>query len=313
MEYPFLMAVRKNVLEAIGGTPLILLGNIMEKEGLAFSLYAKLERSNPSGSVKDRPAAMIVEDALRKGGLREGGTLVEATSGNMGISLAMACAVKKVHFVSFMPENASRERILAMRAFGAEVILSPASDGMKGSLRMEEEYLLSHPDAVRARQFENPENPRAHERTGKEIWEDLKGKVGVFLAGIGTGGTITGTASYLRSKDPAVKILGVEPSSSPLLREGRAGPHRIQGLGANFVPEVLDLSLVDEIVPVGDEEAYEGARRLAREEGILAGISSGAALIGILKARDRVKKGENAVILLPDGGERYLSVEGLYE
>lgn len=307
------MAVRKNVLEAIGGTPLVLLGNIMEKERLPFSLYAKLERSNPSGSVKDRPASMILEGAMRKGTLKEGGTLVEATSGNMGISLAMACAVRKVRFLAFMPENASRERILAMKAFGAEVVLSPASEGMKGSVRMEEEYLLAHPEAVKASQFENPENPCAHIRTGQEIWEDLEARVDFFLAGIGTGGTITGTASFLKKRNPDVMMVGVEPASSPLLTEGHAGSHKIQGLGANFEPAVLDLALLDRIVAVEDEEAYEGARRLAREEGILAGISSGAALMGVLKARELVKEGGNAVVLLPDGGERYLSIEGLYE
>lgn len=304
------MNVKSNVLEAIGNSPLIRLKKIEETLSLSCCLFAKCERFNPSGSVKDRAALSIIEKAEKEGLLKEGDTIVEATSGNMGISLAMIAASKGYKIRIYMPENTSKERKLMMEAYGAEVILTPKEEGMNGAVIRAEKEASSH--TFLAHQFENLANPEVHKKTGEEIYNDLDGKIDVFLAGIGTGGTISGTAKYLKQRVPSIKIIGVEPASSPLLTKGMTGSHALQGLGPNFIPKTLDSSLLDEVIDIEDEEGKEGARMLAKEEGILAGISSGAALMGALKYIKKYNFCGNIVIVLPDNGERYLSVEGLY-
>ncbi len=304
------MNVKSNVLEAIGNSPLIRLKKIEKTLSLSCCLFAKCERFNPSGSVKDRAALSIIEKAEKEGLLKEGDMIVEATSGNMGISLAMIAASKGYKIRIYMPENSSKERKLMMEAYGAEVILTPKEEGMNGAVIRAEKEASSH--TFLAHQFENLANPEAHKKTGEEIYNDLDGKIDVFLAGIGTGGTISGTAKYLKQRVPSIKIIGVEPASSPLLAKGITGSHALQGLGPNFIPKTLDSSLLDEVIDIEDEEGKEGARMLAKEEGILAGISSGAALMGALKYIKKYNFCGNIVIVLPDNGERYLSVEGLY-
>ncbi len=304
----------KNVIECIGNTPLVKLNNIKKRFNLSFDIYAKLERSNPSGSVKDRAAKYIILDALKEKKINENSIICEATSGNTGISLAMISASLGLKCIIFMPENASKERVLMMKAYGAEVRLTPKEEGMQGSVRRCEEFALKNQNAFLAHQFESSSNPKAHEETTAwEILKDLDGNVDVFIAGVGTSGTLIGTAKTLKKFKPDVEIIGVEPSGSPLLTKGTTGPHLIQGLGPNFRPKIYQDDLVDTIIDIRNEEAYEGARLLAQNEGLLCGISSGAALKAALNLDPKKYQKKNIVIVLPDNGERYLSVKKLYE
>ena len=300
-----------SIEEMIGGTPLLQLGNYGKKHGLGANLLAKVEAINPGGSAKDRVAKRMVEDAERAGILREGATIIEPTSGNTGIGLAVMAAARGYRAIIVMPDTMSMERRLLMTAFGAELVLTEGQKGMAGAIERAEELAKEIPDSFIPGQFDNPSNPAAHyDSTGPEIYEDTDGKVDIFVAGIGTGGTITGVGRYLKEKNPAVKIVGVEPASSPLLTKGTAGPHGLQGIGANFVPSILDRSVIDEIMTVTDEEAYETGRELARTEGLLAGISAGAAAFAAAELAKRPENaGKNIVVLLPDTGDRYLSTE----
>lgn len=303
-----------SIEKAIGNTPLLKLNNIINSFNLSFSLYAKLERNNPSGSVKDRAAYFIINDALKEKKITKNSVVIEATSGNMGISLSMICASIGIKCIICMPENASKERVLIMKAYGSEVILTKKEEGMVGSVKMAEELATKYKDSFLAHQFENESNVKAHyETTSWEILKDLEGKLDVFLAGVGTSGTLIGNAKRFKEYKQDIEVIGVEPFSSPLLNKGFAGRHLIQGLGPNFVPKIYDLRLVDRVIDVKDEEAYEGARILAKKEGLLCGISSGAALKAAISLDKDKYKGKNVVIILPDNGERYLSVENLYE
>lgn len=303
--------IYKSIEEMIGGTPLLQLGNYGKKHGLGANLLAKVEAMNPGGSAKDRVAKRMVEDAERAGILREGATIIEPTSGNTGIGLAVMAAARGYRAIIVMPDTMSMERRLLMTAFGAELVLTEGQKGMAGAIERAEELAKEIPDSFIPGQFDNPSNPAAHyDSTGPEIYEDTDGKVDIFVAGIGTGGTITGVGRYLKEKNPAVKIVGVEPASSPLLTKGTAGPHGLQGIGANFVPSILDRSVIDEIMTVTDEEAYKTGRELARTEGLLAGISAGAAAFAAAELAKRPENaGKNIVVLLPDTGDRYLSTE----
>ena len=303
--------IYKSIEEMLGGTPLLQLGNYGKKHGLGANLLAKVEAINPGGSAKDRVAKRMVEDAERAGILREGATIIEPTSGNTGIGLAVMAAARGYRAIIVMPDTMSMERRLLMTAFGAELVLTEGQKGMAGAIERAEELAKEIPDSFIPGQFDNPSNPAAHyDSTGPEIYEDTDGKVDIFVAGIGTGGTITGVGRYLKEKNPAVKIVGVEPASSPLLTKGTAGPHGLQGIGANFVPSILDRSVIDEIMTVTDEEAYETGRELARAEGLLAGISAGAAAFAAAELAKRPENaGKNIVVLLPDTGDRYLSTE----
>jgi cysteine synthase A len=295
------------VTALIGGTPLVRLNKMAA--GLPAAVAVKLESLNPGGSVKDRIALSILEEAEKRGLLGEGGTLVEATSGNTGIGLAMVCAVRGYRLILTMPETMSEERRRLLRAYGAELVLTPGEKGMQGAVDRAAELAAEIPGAFMPRQFENPDNPAAHRRgTGPEIWRDTGGRVDIFVAGVGTGGALTGTAEFLKERKPSVRAVAVEPAESPVLSGGRPGPHKIQGIGAGFIPAVLNRSIVDEIIRVTAEEAFDASRRLAREEGILAGISSGAALHAALVVAGREEnRGQLVVVLLPDTGERYLS------
>lgn len=302
--------IASSILETIGQTPLVRLSRIEEEYHLPYRLYAKVERFNPTGSIKDRAAYYLIKEAKRKGILQDGGLVIEPTSGNTGIGLAMVCAVLGHPLHIYMPSSASEERVQMMEAYGAKVILTSGQEGMKGAVEAANKELNATPGAFLAGQFDNPDNALAHyQTTGPELEEQLDGQIDVLIASIGTGGTITGIARYFQDKGIKAKIIGVEPSESPLLTKGYAGPHLIQGIGANFIPKVLDRSLLDEVVDVASKDAYEGARILAKKEGILAGISSGSALMAALGS----KLSGNVVIILPDNGERYLSVKGLYE
>ena len=303
--------IYKSIEEMIGGTPLLQLGNYGKKHGLGANLLAKVEAINPGGSAKDRVVKRMVEDAERAGILREGATIIEPTSGNTGIGLAVMAAARGYRAIIVMPDTMSMERRLLMTAFGAELVLTEGQKGMAGAIERAEELAKEIPDSFIPGQFDNPSNPAAHyDSTGPEIYEDTDGKVDIFVAGIGTGGTITGVGRYLKEKNPAVKIVGVEPASSPLLTKGTAGTHGLQGIGANFVPSILDRSVIDEIMTVTDEEAYETGRELARTEGLLAGISAGAAAFAAAELAKRPENaGKNIVVLLPDTGDRYLSTE----
>ena len=297
----------KSILETLGNTPLVEISAKLNKT--AAKVFAKVESFNPGGSAKDRVAVAMIEAAEASGKLAPGGTIIEPTSGNTGVGLALASAVKGYHMVLVMPDNMSAERIRLAKAYGAEVVLTPGADGMKGCIAKAEELHRTTPNSFIPQQFDNPANPAAHERTtGPEIWTDLDGQVDAFVAGIGTGGTITGVARYLKAKNPNVKIVGVEPDTSPLLTKGVAGPHKLQGIGANFVPSILDRSLIDEVVCVSAESAGATARALGAKEGILCGITSGAALWAALELAKRPEfAGKSIVALLPDTGERYLS------
>ena len=295
--------------QLIGRTPLLRLSNIERKENLNVRLLAKLESWNPAGSAKDRVALSMVNDAQARGILKPGATIIEPTSGNTGIGLCAVAAARGYKCIIVMPDSMSRERILIMEALGARVVLTPGAEGMTAAIAKAEELAGEISGSWIAGQFENPANPKAHiDTTGPEIWTDTDGEVDIFVAGIGTGGTITGVGEYLKQQNPDVKIVGVEPGDSPLLTKGHAGPHGIQGIGANFIPSILNTAILDEVLPVSTEDAYAAGRRMGREEGILAGISSGAALHAALELAKRPENaGKTIVVLLPDSGERYLT------
>ncbi len=298
--------IYSDITELIGGTPLVRLSRFAPGLGV----LAKLERQNPAGSAKDRVALSMLRAAEAEGRLAPGGLVIEPTSGNTGIGLAALAAALGYRAVIVMPDSMSPERVKLIAAYGAEVVLTPGAEGMSGAVAKAEEISARSPGSIVAGQFSNPANPRAHyETTGPEIWRDTDGRVAAFVCGVGTGGTITGVGRYLKEQDPAVRVIAMEPASSPLLSEGRAGAHAIQGIGANFVPEALDTSVYDEVVTVTDEDALSAMRELARTEGLLCGVSSGAAAFA---AREIAKRpefaGKNVVCLLPDTGERYLSV-----
>ena len=297
----------KSILDRVGGTPLVEISGKLNKG--AARVLAKVEFFNPGGSVKDRIALAMVEAAERDGTLKPGATIIEPTSGNTGVGLALVSAVRGYHLILTMPETMSIERRRLAAAYGAEIVLTPGVAGMKGAIEKANELRDATPGAVILQQFENPANPAYHYRaTGPEIWEATGGDVAAFVAGVGTGGTITGTGKFLKEKNPAVKIVAVEPDASPVLSGGRPGPHKIQGIGAGFVPTVLDTSLIDEIAAVSAEDAGETARAAAAKDGLLVGISSGAALFAALELAKRAEyAGKTIVVLLPDTGERYLS------
>ena len=303
-----------SVSQLIGRTPLLELCNIERKDGLSVRLLAKLEGTNPAGSAKDRVALSMIADAEKKGILKPGSTIIEPTSGNTGIGLCAVAAARGYKCIIVMPDSMSIERQKLMTAFGASLVLTPGAGGMSAAIARAEELAKDIPGSFIAGQFVNPANPQAHyETTGPEIWADTDGNVDIFVADIGTGGTITGTGRYLKEKNPGIRIVGVEPADSPLLTAGKSGPHGIQGIGANFVPEILDSSLLDEILTVTTEAAYATGRRLGQEEGILGGISGGAALWAALELAKRPENaGRTIVALLPDSGERYLST-AMYE
>ncbi len=298
-----------SVDQLVGHTPLLELTNIERTQGLKARLLAKLESFNPAGSVKDRVALSMIEDAERKGLLKPGGVIIEPTSGNTGIGLCAIAASRGYRVVIVMPDSMSMERRLLMTAYGGELVLTEGAKGMRGAIEKAEELKTQIPGSIIAGQFENPANPAAHmTSTGPEIWQDTDGKVDIFVAGVGTGGTVTGTGSYLKQQNSDIQIVAVEPASSPLLSKGLAGSHGLQGIGANFVPDVLDTAVYDEILPVTEEQAYAAGRMLGAREGVLAGISSGAALhAAIAVAKRPENEGKTVVVLLPDTGERYLS------
>ena len=298
-----------SVSQLIGRTPLLELTNIEKAEGLKARLLAKLEGCNPAGSAKDRVALAMIEDAEAKGILTPGSVIIEPTSGNTGIGLCSVAAARGYKCIIVMPDSMSRERQLLMTAYGAQLVLTPGAEGMAAAIAKAEELAASIPGSFLAGQFVNPANPQAHYlTTGPEIWADTEGHADIFVAGIGTGGTITGTGKYLKEQNPAVKIIGVEPADSPVLTQGKAGPHGLQGIGAGFVPEVLDCTVLDSVLTVTTAEAYAAGRRLGREEGVLSGISGGAALHAALLLAKRVEnEGKTIVVLIPDSGERYLT------
>lgn len=298
-----------SVEELIGGTPLLELRQIQQAEGLEATILAKLEYLNPAGSAKDRVAKAMLDDAEAKGLLKPGSVIIEPTSGNTGIGLAVVAATRGYRAIIVMPDTMSMERRLLMTAYGAELVLTPGAKGMAGSIEKAEALAREIPNSFIPSQFDNPANADAHRSTtGPEIWEDTQGKVDVFVAGIGTGGTITGVGEYLKAQNPNVKVVAVEPASSPLLSKGTAGPHGLQGIGANFVPKVLNTDIYDEILPVTEEDAYDAGRQIGRSEGVLVGISSGAALWAAIQVAKRPEnRGKTIVVLLPDTGDRYLS------
>ena len=301
--------IYNSVLDLVGGTPIMELHNYMKNFDINGRILAKLEYFNPAGSAKDRVAKQMIADAEASGKLKKGSTIIEPTSGNTGIGLASAAASLGYKCVLVMPDSMSVERINLLKAYGAEVVLSEGAKGMAGAVEKADELAKNIPGSFIAGQFENPSNPKAHYlTTGPEIWADTDGKVDIFVATVGTGGTLTGTAKYLKEKNPNIKIIAVEPASSPLLSAGKAGPHKIQGIGANFVPEILDTDLYDEVLTVTDDDAYKAANAIAKLEGILVGISSGAAVSAAAKIGKRPENaGKNIVTVLPDSGDRYMS------
>ena len=305
------MAIYNNVTELIGKTPILKLNNFSKSEGVAANIFAKLEYFNPAGSVKDRIAYAMISDAEAKGELKPGATIIEPTSGNTGIGLASVGTAKGYKVILTMPETMSVERRNLVKAYGAEVVLTEGAKGMKGAIEKANELKEQTLGSVILGQFVNPANPKAHyETTGPEIWADTEGKVDAFIAGVGTGGTLSGVGKYLKEKNPNVKIFAVEPQTSPVLSEGHGGAHKIQGIGAGFVPDTLNTSVYDEVIPVPNEAAFETGNKIAKTEGILVGISSGAAVWAAeqLAKRDEFK-GKNIVVLLPDTGDRYLSTD----
>lgn len=303
------MAIYKKVTDLVGNTPILELGNYEEKNQLEATILAKLEYFNPAGSVKDRIAREIILDALETGKLTKDSVIIEPTSGNTGIGLASVAASLGIRIIITMPETMSVERRNLMKAYGAELVLTDGAKGMKGAIAKADELAKEIPNSFIPGQFVNELNPRAHKRTtGPEIWEDTEGKVDIFVAGVGTGGTVSGVGEYLKSKNPDVKIVAVEPATSPVLSKGEAGAHKIQGIGAGFVPDTLNTHIYDEIIPVENEDAFELGREIARTEGILVGISSGAALKAATELAKRPEnKGKTIVVLFPDTGDRYLS------
>ena len=303
------MKIYHNMSELVGGTPLLALENYSDRHGLSDAIVAKLEYFNPAGSVKDRIAQAMIEEAERDGRLKKGTTLIEPSSGNTGIGLSAIAASKGYRIVITMPETMSVERRNLMKAYGAELVLTEGAKGMKGAIAKARELAGEIPNSFLPEQFVNPANPEIHYKTtGPEIWEDTDGKVDIFVAGVGTGGTISGVGKYLKEKNPSVYVAAVEPADSPVLSKGSAGPHKIQGIGAGFVPDTLDTSIYDEVITVQNEDAFETGREIAKTEGVLVGISSGAAVWAATQlARRPENKGKKIVVLLPDTGERYLS------
>jgi cysteine synthase A len=301
--------IKKSARELIGKTPLLELTNYEKKHGLKASVIAKLEYFNPAGSVKDRAALSMIEDGEKSGRIKPGATIIEPTSGNTGIGIASIAAMKGYRAILTMPETMSVERRNLLKAYGAEIVLTEGTKGMKGAIDKAEELQKEIEGSVILGQFENPANPAIHrETTGPEIWADTDGKVDVFVAGIGTGGTITGVGEYLKSKNPEIRIIGVEPAGSPILSGGKPGPHGLQGIGAGFVPDILNTEIYDEIIPVENQEAYETGKEIAQTEGILVGISSAAAVCAARQAAKRPEfEGKRIIVLLPDTGDRYLS------
>ena len=301
--------IYKGAIELVGNTPLVEVTNIEKKEQLKARLLVKLEYFNPAGSVKDRVGKAMIEDAERIGRLKPGSVIIEPTSGNTGIGLAAVSAVKGYRMILTMPDTMSVERRNILKAYGAEIVLTPGEKGMSGAIEKAEELAKEIPDSFIPGQFDNPVNPRAHmESTGPEIWQDTDGQVDIFVASVGTGGTLTGTGTYLKEKNPKIKVIAVEPSTSPVLSGGSAGPHKIQGIGAGFIPKVLDTHIYDELITVDNEAPFATAKMLARTEGLLTGISSGAALYAAIEiARRPENEGKTIVVLLPDSGDRYYS------
>ena len=303
--------MKENILEYVGKTPLVRLSNIINRHSLCANVIVKIEAFNPGGSAKDRVALNMVLKAEKEGRIKPGATIIEPTSGNTGIGLALVSAVRGYHLILTMPETMSIERRKLVAAYGAEVVLTPGAEGMKGAIAKAEELQNSIEGSIIMGQFDNPDNTEAHYlTTGPEIWHDTDGMVDVFIAGIGTGGTISGTGKYLKEQNPDIQIIGIEPANSPFLTEGRSGAHGLQGIGAGFKPSILNVDVIDKFVTVKEDDAYSAARLLAKEEGILAGISSGAVMhVALQLAKQPENAGKNIVVLLPDTGERYLSTE----
>ena len=303
------MKIYEKVTDLIGNTPLVHLANYEKNRALEAKILAKLEYFNPAGSVKDRIAKALLDDAEQKGILKKGAVIIEPTSGNTGIGLASVAAARGYRLILTMPETMSVERRNLLRAYGAELVLTEGAKGMKGAIEKAKELAADTENSFIPGQFENPANPQAHrETTGPEIWRDTDGTVDIFVAGVGTGGTITGVGEYLKSQNPAVKVVAVEPATSPVLSKGTPGPHKIQGIGAGFVPDTLNTEVYDEIIPVENEDAFATGKAIAREEGVLVGISSGAAVFAATELAKRPEnRGKNIVVLLPDTGDRYLS------
>ncbi len=308
-ETEYMSEIYQGMLDLIGATPLVEVQNIEKKFELKAKVLVKLEYFNPAGSVKDRIAKAMIEDAEKRGVLRKGSVIIEPTSGNTGIGLAAIGAVKGYRVILTMPETMSIERRNILKAYGAELVLTDGAKGMKGAIERAKELAKEIPESFLAGQFENPSNPEIHRKTtGPEIWKDTKGAVDIFVAGVGTGGTITGVGEYLKSQNPEVKVVAVEPDASPVLSKGTGGPHKIQGIGAGFVPETLNTKVYDEIIPVANEAAFEMGKELAKTEGVLVGISSGACLYAALElAKREENEGKTIVALLPDSGDRYYS------
>lgn len=304
------MKIRNSVTELIGGTPLLRLGKTEKKYGACAEIDAKVEFFNPAGSIKDRVGYNMVIEAEKDGRLKPGGTIIEPTSGNTGVGIAMTAAARGYKAVMVMPESMSVERRMLLAALGAELVLTDKDKGMQGSVEKARQLAEEIPGSIIAGQFENPANPQAHyETTGPEIWEDTDGTVDILVATFGTGGTVSGIGRYLKEKNPDIQIVAIEPAASPLLTGGKAGPHKIQGIGANFIPEVLDRSVIDEILTVTDDDALDTMKELARSEGLLVGVSSGAAVYGAVQVAARLENaGKRIVVILPDTGERYLSI-----
>ena len=303
------MRIVDRITDLIGGTPLLKLNNYSREKGLEASIYGKLEYFNPAGSVKDRIARAMVDDAEARGLLKPGAVIIEPTSGNTGIGLAAVAASRGYRIILTMPETMSVERRNLLKAYGAELVLTEGAKGMRGAIEKAQELAAETPNSFIPSQFTNAANPAVHRgTTGPEIWEDTDGTVDIFVAGVGTGGTISGVGEYLKSRNPDIKVVAVEPAGSPVLSKGAAGPHKIQGIGAGFIPDTLDTGVYDEIIPVEDQDAFETGRTLARKEGVLVGISSGAAVWAATELAKRPEnRGKRIVVLLPDPGERYLS------
>lgn len=301
--------IAKKLTDLVGNTPLLELTNYENKNGLEARLIAKLEYFNPLGSAKDRVALSMIEEGIANGTINQDTVIIEPTSGNTGIGLAFVAATKGLRLILTMPDTMSIERKRIVSALGAEIVLTPGSEGMNGAIAKAEELKKEYGNAVIPQQFENMANPKAHrETTAKEIWRDTDGKIDIFVAGVGTGGSITGNGEVLKEKNPDIKIVAVEPAGSPVLSGGKAGPHKLQGIGAGFVPKVLNMEIIDEIMKIGNEDAFETARTIAKTDGLLVGISSGAAIYAAaLLAKRPENKGKNIVVFLPDTGERYLS------